>query len=173
MESKVFQTSFRVGQCSKSELGRTRHCIRGGSSLFLIPQTTLHLISICKLCCTLSSTYINTSNMDPPSECYRHFPRLSHLPAFPLGAFPSTIEQLDAAGLRGEGESPYVLSDWERTTYYNGISPDHPELLYRSKIPSPSPRADTLISLPRPSIEYSTPPSTLSGTLSLPRSASC
>ena len=30
--------------------------------------------------------------------------------------------------------SPYVPSDWERTTYYNGISPDHPELLYRSDL---------------------------------------
>ncbi|KAI0254466.1 hypothetical protein BJV78DRAFT_1152216 [Lactifluus subvellereus] len=30
--------------------------------------------------------------------------------------------------------SPYVLSNWERTTYYNGISPDHPELLYRSDL---------------------------------------
>jgi uncharacterized protein YndB with AHSA1/START domain len=30
--------------------------------------------------------------------------------------------------------APYVLSDWERTTYYNGISPDHPELLYRSDL---------------------------------------
>lgn len=30
--------------------------------------------------------------------------------------------------------SPYVLSDWERTTYYSGISPDHPELLYRSDL---------------------------------------
>ena len=28
--------------------------------------------------------------------------------------------------------APYVLSDWERTTYYSGISPDPPELLYRS-----------------------------------------
>jgi hypothetical protein len=30
--------------------------------------------------------------------------------------------------------APYVLSDWERTNYYNGISPDHPELLYRSDL---------------------------------------
>ncbi|KAH9037755.1 hypothetical protein EDB84DRAFT_1480490 [Lactarius hengduanensis] len=30
--------------------------------------------------------------------------------------------------------APYVLSDWERTTYYNGISPDPPELLYRSDL---------------------------------------
>lgn len=32
--------------------------------------------------------------------------------------------------------SPYAISDWERTTYYNGISPggDHPELLYRSDL---------------------------------------
>ena len=28
--------------------------------------------------------------------------------------------------------SPYVISDWERTTYYHGISPDHRNLLYRS-----------------------------------------
>jgi hypothetical protein len=33
--------------------------------------------------------------------------------------------------------------DWERTTYYNGISPDHPELLYRSDLlenPFPIPK---------------------------------
>ncbi|KZT09279.1 uncharacterized protein LAESUDRAFT_748449 [Laetiporus sulphureus 93-53] len=37
----------------------------------------------------------------------------------------------------------YVLSDWERTTYYNGISPDHPELLFRSDLienPFPIPK---------------------------------
>jgi hypothetical protein len=37
----------------------------------------------------------------------------------------------------------YVVSDWQRTTYYNGISPDHPELLYRSDLlenPSPIPK---------------------------------
>ncbi|KAI9435129.1 hypothetical protein H4582DRAFT_1817885 [Lactarius indigo] len=39
--------------------------------------------------------------------------------------------------------APYVLSDWERTTYYNGISPNHPELLYRSDLlenPFPIPK---------------------------------
>lgn len=39
--------------------------------------------------------------------------------------------------------SPYILSDWEKTTYYNGISPDHPELLYRSDLlenPFPIPK---------------------------------
>ncbi|KAH9063587.1 hypothetical protein EDB87DRAFT_1777302 [Lactarius vividus] len=39
--------------------------------------------------------------------------------------------------------APYVLSDWERTTYYNGISPDHPELLYHSDLfenPFPIPK---------------------------------
>ena len=39
--------------------------------------------------------------------------------------------------------TPYDLSVWERTTYYNGISPDHPELLYRSdllKNPFPIPK---------------------------------
>ncbi|ETW75104.1 hypothetical protein HETIRDRAFT_481777 [Heterobasidion irregulare TC 32-1] len=38
--------------------------------------------------------------------------------------------------------APYTVSDWERTTYYNGISPDHPELLYRSDLlenPFPTP----------------------------------
>ena len=30
--------------------------------------------------------------------------------------------------------APYDLSDWERTAYYNGISPEHPELLYRSDL---------------------------------------
>ena len=42
--------------------------------------------------------------MDPPSECRHLFPRLSHLPASSLEAFPFTDEELDAAGLRGEGE---------------------------------------------------------------------
>ncbi|KAH9177520.1 hypothetical protein EDB89DRAFT_2064500 [Lactarius sanguifluus] len=45
--------------------------------------------------------------------------------------------------------TPYVLSDWERTTYYNGISPtveelrmvgDHPELLYRHSDTFPIPQ---------------------------------
>ena len=39
--------------------------------------------------------------------------------------------------------SPYIISDWERTTYYHGISPNHPELLYRSDLlenPFPIPR---------------------------------
>ncbi|KAK0219891.1 hypothetical protein IW262DRAFT_1448391 [Armillaria fumosa] len=38
--------------------------------------------------------------------------------------------------------TPYDLSDWERTTYYHGISPDPPELLYRSDLlsnPFPKP----------------------------------
>ena len=43
--------------------------------------------------------------MDSASECYRLFPRSSHLPAFSLGAFSSTNEELDVAGLLGEGES--------------------------------------------------------------------
>ena len=38
-----------------------------------------------------------------------------------LEPFPLTDE---------EAFSPYVISDWERTTYYHGISPDHPDLLY-------------------------------------------
>jgi hypothetical protein len=42
--------------------------------------------------------------MDTPSESYRLFP-LSHLPAFSLDALPFTNEQLDEAGLLGEGES--------------------------------------------------------------------
>ncbi|TDL29992.1 hypothetical protein BD410DRAFT_780508 [Rickenella mellea] len=39
--------------------------------------------------------------------------------------------------------TPYDLSDWERTTYYNGISPNPPELLYRSDLlenPFPIPK---------------------------------
>ena len=39
--------------------------------------------------------------------------------------------------------APYVLSDWERTNYYNGISSDPPELLYRSDLlenPFPIPK---------------------------------
>ncbi|KAG8742377.1 hypothetical protein FRC10_001599 [Ceratobasidium sp. 414] len=39
--------------------------------------------------------------------------------------------------------APYAPSGWERTTYYNGISPDPPELLYRSDLlenPIPIPK---------------------------------
>jgi hypothetical protein len=39
--------------------------------------------------------------------------------------------------------APYVLSDWGRTTYYNGISTDPPEFLYRSDLlenPFPIPK---------------------------------
>lgn len=43
--------------------------------------------------------------MDPPSGYYRLLPRLSRLPSFSLEALPFTIEELDQAGLWGEGES--------------------------------------------------------------------
>ena len=39
--------------------------------------------------------------------------------------------------------SPYAISDWERSTYYYGISPGHPDLLYRSDLlenPFPIPK---------------------------------
>ncbi|TFK86933.1 hypothetical protein K466DRAFT_549552 [Polyporus arcularius HHB13444] len=39
--------------------------------------------------------------------------------------------------------APYVLSDWEKANYYNGISSDPPELLYRSDLlenPFPVPK---------------------------------
>jgi hypothetical protein len=42
--------------------------------------------------------------MDSPSESYRLFPRLFHLPAFSLDAFPFTNEELEESGLLGEGE---------------------------------------------------------------------
>ena len=124
--------------------------------------------------------------MDSPSGSYRLFPRLFHLPAFSLDTLPFTNEELDKAGLRGEGESlsassiassataPYDLSVWERTTYYNGISPDHPELLYRSDLlENPFPIPEGRHPLPSPSMESSVRGSTLSGTLSVPRSARC
>jgi hypothetical protein len=53
-----------------------------------------------------------------------------------MPSFPSAVPIATAA-------FPYVLSDWERTTYYNGISPDPPELLYRSDLlenPFPVPK---------------------------------
>jgi hypothetical protein len=78
---------------------------------------------------------------------------------------PHTNEELEKAGPLGEGESLilciyptltisfvgvsdsvavglYDPSDWERTTYYHGITPDPPELLYRSELlsnPFPKP----------------------------------
>jgi len=39
--------------------------------------------------------------------------------------------------------APYVVSEWERITYYSGISIDFPELLYRSDLldnPFPHPK---------------------------------
>jgi hypothetical protein len=39
--------------------------------------------------------------------------------------------------------APYDISEWERTTYYHGISPDHPDLLYHSDLvenPFPIPK---------------------------------
>ncbi|KAH9007518.1 hypothetical protein EDB83DRAFT_2509321 [Lactarius deliciosus] len=39
--------------------------------------------------------------------------------------------------------TPYDISEWEKTTYYHGISLDHPELLYRSDLlqnPFPIPK---------------------------------
>ncbi|KAH9179857.1 hypothetical protein EDB89DRAFT_1900916 [Lactarius sanguifluus] len=55
---------------------------------------------------------------------------------------PSTLETIAIAS-DAIAVAPYVLSDWERTTYYNGISPDHPKLLYRSDLlenPFPIPK---------------------------------
>ena len=43
--------------------------------------------------------------MASPSESYRLFPRLFHLLAFSLDALPFTNDELDKAGLRGQGES--------------------------------------------------------------------
>ncbi|KAB5591247.1 hypothetical protein CTheo_5329 [Ceratobasidium theobromae] len=51
--------------------------------------------------------------------------------------FPTLSESLSASA------SPYYITDWERSTYYHGISPDPPELLYRSdlrKNPFPIPQ---------------------------------
>jgi len=45
--------------------------------------------------------------------------------------------------LDATNSAPYALSDWERTTYYSGISPNPPELLYRSDLlenPFPIPK---------------------------------
>ena len=54
----------------------------------------------------------------------------SHLPALTTASDATAV-------------APYVLSDCERTTYYNGISSDPPELLYRSDLlenPFPIPK---------------------------------
>lgn len=81
--------------------------------------------------------------MDPPSECYHLFPRLSHLPAFSLEAFPFTDEELDAAGLLGEGEPLFILCVYptltislvgvsESTVQVMKTMREHPELLSES-----------------------------------------
>lgn len=57
---------------------------------------------------------------------------------------PSTLNGASSyLALDTTSVSPYILSDWERITYYNGISPDPPELLYRSDLlenPFPFPK---------------------------------
>jgi hypothetical protein len=64
-------------------------------------------------------------------------------PASPtLGEASSNLSALTIAS-DATAVAPYVLSAWERTTYYNGISPDPPELLYRSDLlenPFPIPK---------------------------------
>jgi hypothetical protein len=67
-----------------------------------------------------------------PCECYRLFLCLFRvqLPAFSLDDFSFTHGE---AALFS-AVAPYYLSDWEKTTYYSGISPDPPELLYRSDL---------------------------------------
>ena len=50
---------------------------------------------------------------------------------------------LSASSISTGSVAPYIISDWERTTYYLGISPDHPDLLYRSDLlsnPFPIPK---------------------------------
>ncbi|KAK7442781.1 hypothetical protein VKT23_016026 [Stygiomarasmius scandens] len=64
----------------------------------------------------------------------------------PSNLSPLTNEQLDESGLHQKGESftasnttvaaPYDISEYEKITYYHGISPDPPELLYRSDLHS-------------------------------------
>jgi hypothetical protein len=86
---------------------------------------------------------VNTSNMDPRSECYCILPCLSHLPVFSLDALPFTDEELAEAGLLGEGKS---LSHFLRLSIFTislvGVSPvvaqvfetmdKHPDLLSKS-----------------------------------------
>lgn len=43
----------------------------------------------------------------------------------------SSASSYRSIGTDSTALSPYVISDWERTTYYHSISPDYPDLLYR------------------------------------------
>ena len=61
-------------------------------------------------------------------------PTLSEAPRY-----PSTLSIISGA----TPATPYILSDWEKATYYHGISANHPELLYRSDLlenPFPVPK---------------------------------
>ena len=101
------------------------------------------------------------------SESYRLFPRLFHTDQhFSLEAFPfSDAEMSDATTA-----SPYDISEYERTTYYNGIaSGGHPELLYRSDLldnPFPRPTGRHAL-LPTKSVRgvYNTPLNKVWGTV--------
>jgi len=64
-------------------------------------------------------------------------------PAPPTPSKASSHPPAPTIASDGTAVAPYVLSDWERTTYYNGISSDPPELLYRSDLlenPLPIPK---------------------------------
>ncbi|KAG8903606.1 hypothetical protein FRB99_002957 [Tulasnella sp. 403] len=71
-----------------------------------------------------------------------HRKSLASSPVFSdASSYPSALSLATDA----TANSPYAISDWERTTYYHGISPggDHPELLYRSDLlenPFPTPK---------------------------------
>ncbi|KAH8992998.1 hypothetical protein EDB92DRAFT_1934676 [Lactarius akahatsu] len=76
----------------------------------------------------------------PSSESLSFFPHLYHTYHFAAPVYQLLGIASDAAAV-----TPYDISEWEKTTYYHGISLDHPqvELLYRSNLlqnPFPIPK---------------------------------
>jgi hypothetical protein len=61
----------------------------------------------------------------------------------PTPSDASTMFSTPSIASNATAVAPYNISEWERTTFYHGISPDPPELLYHSGLvenPFPIPK---------------------------------
>ncbi|KAH9169964.1 hypothetical protein EDB89DRAFT_2230923 [Lactarius sanguifluus] len=90
--------------------------------LHVYPTLTISLVgvseSVVQICPCSSLECMNTTTRLIASP-------LPHPPRQPLEGRLPTLSALTVAS-DATAVAPYVLSDWERTTYYNGISPDPP-----------------------------------------------
>ena len=87
-----------------------------------------------RICTTLTTSHLDLSLFT--LQCINYSGRSKSLssPLEPTFSDPSTSLPTLTIASNGTAVAPCDLSEWERTAYYNGISPDPPELLYRSDL---------------------------------------